>query len=123
MKKAIILVVIVGMLGWALYDFLSDTNETTEAVEDSDSTSDQKELDSSSDEKDKKDSTTDPTVGLNKGNIAPDFELQTLSGETVKLSDYRGQRVMVNFWATWCPPCRAEMPDLEKFHKKKMSFF
>src|SRR5699024_3157736 len=40
-------------------------------------------------------------------------------GEQVALSDYRGQRVMVNFWATWCPPCRAEMPDMQKFYENK----
>jgi len=44
---------------------------------------------------------------------APDFTATTLTGETVRLSDYRGQIVMLNFWATWCPPCRAEMPELE----------
>src|SRR5699024_9694391 len=58
-------------------------------------------------------------VGLGKGDIAPDFELKTLDGETVRLSDYRGERVFVNFWATWCPPCRAEIPDLLKLYENK----
>ncbi|MDP4172008.1 MAG: redoxin domain-containing protein, partial [Bacillota bacterium] len=49
---------------------------------------------------------------------APDFVLKTLTGSTVKLSDFKGKRVMLNFWATWCPPCKAEMPDMEKFYKK-----
>src|SRR5699024_7171151 len=35
----------------------------------------------------------------------------------VKLSDYRGEKVLLNFWATWCPPCRAEMPDMQKYHE------
>ncbi len=43
----------------------------------------------------------------------PDFTLQTLDGETVSLSDYRGQPVVLNFWATWCGPCREEMPLLQ----------
>jgi cytochrome c biogenesis protein CcmG, thiol:disulfide interchange protein DsbE len=47
------------------------------------------------------------------GFLAPDFELETPSGETVKLSDLRGQAVLVNLWATWCPPCRAEMQTIE----------
>lgn len=48
------------------------------------------------------------------GELAPDFTLKNLSGEEVSLSDYRGKIVMINFWASWCPPCRAEMPDMQK---------
>jgi peroxiredoxin len=57
-------------------------------------------------------------VGIEIGDIAPDFELKTLDGKTVKLSDYKGQKVMLNFWATWCPPCKAEMPAMQKFHEE-----
>ena len=52
-----------------------------------------------------------------QGFLAPDFELQTTEGETIKLSDLRGQAVLVNLWATWCPPCRAEMPAIERVYK------
>ncbi|WP_409270218.1 redoxin domain-containing protein [Neobacillus sp. SCS-31] len=52
--------------------------------------------------------------GVKEGAKAPDFELKTLTGETVKLSSLKGKKVMLNFWATWCGPCKAEMPAMEK---------
>jgi DsbE subfamily thiol:disulfide oxidoreductase len=58
---------------------------------------------------------SDPGPAL-RGFAAPDFELQSLSGQTVSLDDYAGQVVIVNLWATWCPPCRLEMPGLNRFH-------
>lgn len=61
-------------------------------------------------------------VGGNKSetnlNAAYDFELTDLEGNTVKLSDYRGKIVFVNFWTTWCPPCRAEMPEFNEADKE-----
>jgi cytochrome c biogenesis protein CcmG, thiol:disulfide interchange protein DsbE len=53
-----------------------------------------------------------------QGFPAPDFELSTPAGETIRLSDLRGQAVLVNLWATWCPPCRAEMPAIEKVYNE-----
>ncbi|GAA0496328.1 hypothetical protein GCM10008986_24050 [Salinibacillus aidingensis] len=52
------------------------------------------------------------------GETAPDFTLHTLEGEQVKLSELNGEKVMLNFWATWCKPCRKEMPEMQKFHEK-----
>jgi cytochrome c biogenesis protein CcmG/thiol:disulfide interchange protein DsbE len=53
-----------------------------------------------------------------QGFQAPDFSLTTLTGEMVTLSELRGQPVLINLWATWCPPCRAEMPDLQATYEK-----
>ena len=51
------------------------------------------------------------------GEAAPDFALESLQGEPVELSRYRGRVVVLNFWATWCPPCVTEMPSLERLSK------
>ena len=52
------------------------------------------------------------------GNRAPDFELNNLEGQLVSLGDLRGKPVLINFWATWCPPCRAEMPYLQQIYEE-----
>jgi thiol-disulfide isomerase/thioredoxin len=53
-----------------------------------------------------------------KGKIAPEWELNTLDGKPVKLSDYRGKAVLLNFWATWCEPCKIEMPWFVELQKE-----
>jgi len=55
------------------------------------------------------------------GQSAPDFALQSLEGKTVHLSDFRGKAVLLNFWATWCQPCKIEMPWFEKLQKQYAS--
>jgi peroxiredoxin len=56
---------------------------------------------------------------VEEGKHAPDFKLTTLKGEPVKLSDYKGKKVILNFWATWCPPCKAEMPQMQNFYERE----
>ena len=58
-----------------------------------------------------------PEPAPSQGAAAPNITLQNLDGETVSLSDYRGQPVVLNFWATWCGPCRQEMPHLQDVYE------
>ena len=59
-----------------------------------------------------------PVCATQKGETAPDFTLRDLDGRNIRLSDYRGKLVLVNFWATWCVPCKLEMPSLEKLYQR-----
>ncbi len=52
------------------------------------------------------------------GTVAPDFEVKNLDGGMARLSDHRGEVVLVNIWATWCPPCVEEMPSMERLYQK-----
>jgi len=61
---------------------------------------------------------TSGTTAPQAGFAAPDFTLKTSSGESFTLSKLRGQAVLINLWATWCPPCRAEMPAINKMHQE-----
>jgi peroxiredoxin len=56
-------------------------------------------------------------VAPSGGSKAADFSLQDMNGKNVRLSDYRGKVVLLEFWATWCPPCRASIPGIEKIFK------
>lgn len=52
------------------------------------------------------------------GYLAPEIDLISIEGEPLKLSDFKGKPVIINFWATWCGPCRAEMPELQAVHRE-----
>jgi thiol-disulfide isomerase/thioredoxin len=52
------------------------------------------------------------------GYPAPDFSVPDVEGQPVRLSDFQGKPVFLNFWATWCPPCKAEMPEIQKLHQQ-----
>lgn len=59
---------------------------------------------------------SEPTAAV--GNVAPDFQLQNLDGQSITLSGLKGNPVLINFWATWCGPCVSEMPHLQKIHEE-----
>ncbi|WAA13295.1 redoxin domain-containing protein [Fervidibacillus halotolerans] len=61
---------------------------------------------------------TEPNVGLAIGEQAPEFSLETLDGGNLSLQDLKGKVVLLNFWASWCPPCREEMPDMQKVYEQ-----
>jgi|YelNatPaOPRAMG01_1025707.scaffolds.fasta_scaffold315393_2 peroxiredoxin len=56
--------------------------------------------------------------GICEERKAPDFKLNSIDGKEIKLSDFKGKKIILNFWATWCPPCRAEIPDFVKFYNE-----
>jgi thiol-disulfide isomerase/thioredoxin len=59
--------------------------------------------------------------GISEGRRGPDFSLEALGGGEVTLSDHRGDVVLINFWATWCAPCRAEIPAIEAVHQARQN--
>lgn len=65
-----------------------------------------------------RDSTVRPTEKIQVGFPAPNFTFPDLNGQRVSLFDHRGKVVLVNIWATWCPPCRQEMPSMQKLYDK-----
>ena len=58
-----------------------------------------------------------PQSVIEIGKPAPDFSLKNIDGKEIHLSDFAGKPVMINFWATWCPPCQKEMPEIKKFYE------
>ena len=61
---------------------------------------------------------TNSNSSVEKDKLAPNITLQNLQGETVELADYKGKNVVLNFWTTWCPPCKEEMPHIQDYYEK-----
>ncbi|MCR8844973.1 redoxin domain-containing protein [Paenibacillus sp. SC116] len=106
MKKNIFIIsILLSLVSWGIYDTIKKNDAKQESLANTEQANNK--LDESSLE-----------VGINQGNLAPDFELKTLEGNSVKLSDFRGKKVILNMWATWCPPCKVEMPDMQNIYDK-----
>jgi thiol-disulfide isomerase/thioredoxin len=102
MKKLILPLLVVLVFGISIYSVTNyNKNNTTPSSE------------SSNEKEPTPDESADPykTPSL-------DFKLKDLNGKEVSLSDFKGKKVFLNFWASWCPPCKAEMPDIEKLYNE-----
>ena len=112
-KKIIILLTVIVVLfvgGGLLYSTLSENNgigngSTTTAREVSDAAATTIAITAST--------ASVPSEGIDVGDLASDFTLKNYEGEDVSLSDYRGKIVILNFWASWCGPCKNEMPNIQ----------
>jgi peroxiredoxin len=95
MGKMVLIFIVIGLASWSVYDYLLQPQSEETKVE-----------------------IDDVPVVINVGEQAPNFALNTLTGEEIELTDLRGNTVVLNIWATWCPPCQAEMPEMVKFYEE-----
>ena len=119
-KNIFAIIVILGLAGYTFYDLqLKEDKKSAEAVKTSQKqeTSSETSTETTS-EPEQAAAESSGKTGVNEGDTAPDFTMNTLDGKEVKLSDYRGKKVVLNLWASWCPPCKAEMPHMQKYYEK-----
>lgn len=134
MKKASVWVAILLVFGFVIYDFVSSSKEEQAIIEEASNPTqvmDEEAVDIPEEYQDLTDEELNALLeeaggainnngsevqfGASKGDTAYDFYLEDMDGNFVSLSDFRGKKVFLNFWASWCPPCRVEMPHLQEF--------
>lgn len=112
MKKSPIIVIAAILIGVSIITvntYNSSSSKSNSSVENPDKSSTTEN------------NTSTPPIRINPNVIktkAIDFKLKGLDGKELSLSDLKGKKVFLNFWATWCPPCRAEMPEIEKLYQE-----
>lgn len=139
MKKKGLWILIALVFGFILYDFISTSQEEEAAIEEAQQMSEEVSEEEAVDLVDEGEQLSEEELnalleeylddsaereeseeqfGANQGDTAYDFYLEDMDGNYVSLSDFRGKKVFLNFWASWCPPCRVEMPHLQEFHEE-----
>lgn len=115
-KKALVGIIVALLLALAIgiYYFTSNSDRKLEGSNITENNRAENNVQVEDEQTSKEEDDFEPDIAV--GKLAPDFTLLDLNGQQVSLSDFRGKYVLINFWATWCKYCDAEMPDLQRLY-------
>ncbi|WP_404459354.1 TlpA family protein disulfide reductase [Oceanobacillus kapialis] len=105
-KNIMVISVLLCLAGIAVFNFIQQEKESEEASSEMNTSAEGGAI------------APVESAGLEPGDKAPAFNLETLNGDKLQLADLQGKKVILNFWATWCPPCKEEMPEMQDIHEK-----